>query len=100
MYDAAQVQRLSVEDEDDYGGYPEGCCGSPTGTKGTLSDVLGGAVTPAIVIRRAEPAHRQSSRPYNHYSLLGTIQRLWDLPCLANTCSISDADLMLDLFGN
>jgi hypothetical protein len=100
VYDAAQVQRLSVEDEDDYGGYPEGCCGSPTGTKGTLSDVLGGAVTPAIVIRRAEPAHRQSSRPSNHYSLLGTIQRLWDLPCLANTCSISDADLMLDLFGN
>jgi hypothetical protein len=87
-------------DEDDYGGYPAGCCGSPTGTKGTLSDVLGGAVTPTIVIRGAEPAHRRSSRPYNHYSLLGTIQRLWNLPCLVNTCSISDSDLMLDVFGN
>ena len=88
-------------DEDDYGGYPSGCCGSPTTTNtGSFGNVLGGAVTPAIVIRSSEPAHRESSRPYNHYSLLGTIQHLWNLPCLANTCSISDSDLMLDLFGN
>jgi hypothetical protein len=53
-----------------------------------------------IVIRRSEPSHRQSSRPYNHDSLLGMIERRWNLPCLANTCSLSDADLMLDLFGN
>ncbi len=87
-------------DEDDYGGYPTGCCGSPSGVAGTFGNVLGGALTPAIVIRSHEPAHRQSARPYNHYSLLGTIQHLWNLPCLANTCSISSSDLMLDLFGN
>ena len=87
-------------DEDDYGGYPTGCCGSPTGSKGSQSAVLGGALAPAIVVRRGVPAHRQSSHPYNHYSVLGTIQHLWNLPCLANTCSLSTADLMLDLFGN
>jgi hypothetical protein len=90
-----------VWDEDDYNGYPTGCCGSPTGKAGSLGNVLGGALTPAIVICNSEDSdHQQSSRPYNHYSLLGTIQHLWNLPCLVNTCSISDADLMLDLFGN
>jgi len=85
-------------DEDDYNSYPSGCCFSPTGTQGSFGDILGGAVTPAIVIRGREPAHRRSDHPYNHYSLLATIQHLWNLPCLANTCSITEADLMLDLF--
>jgi hypothetical protein len=85
-------------DEDDYNGYPVGCCFSPTGTAGTFGNVLGGAVTPAIVIQSSEPAHRESAHAYNHYSLLGTILRLWNLPCLGNTCKIADADLMLDLF--
>ena len=87
-------------DEDDYNSYPTGCCGSQTGKAGSFGNVLGGAVTPAIVIRSSEPAHRESNHSYNHYSLLGTIQHLWNLGCLANTCSLSDADLMLDLFGN
>jgi hypothetical protein len=88
-------------DEDDYGGYPYGCCGSPAaGVPGTLSKVLGGAITPAIIVQDAVPAHRESSRPYNHYSLVGTILRLWNLPCLANTCKIADQDLMFDLFNN
>jgi hypothetical protein len=90
---------LIVWDEDDYGGYPTGCCGSPTGKPGTLGATLGGALTPAIVIRSNDPAHRQSNHPYNHYSLLGTIQRVWNLGCLAKTCSFGDSDLMLDLFG-
>lgn len=93
-----------VWDEDDYNGYPLGCCYSPTGTTGNFgnvfTNVLGGAVTPAIVIQAGEPAHRESSRPYNHYSLLGTILRLWNLPCLGNTCKLADSDLMNDLFGD
>jgi len=87
-------------DEDDYNGYPSGCCSSPTGAAGTFGNILGGAVTPAIVIRSGEPAHRQSARPYNHYSLLATILRLWNLPCLGNTCSITEDNLMFDLFGD
>ena len=35
-------------DEDDYNGYPSGCCSSPTGTAGTYGNVLGGAVAPPI----------------------------------------------------
>jgi hypothetical protein len=87
-------------DEDDYNSFPSGCCGSPTGTAGSFGNILGGAVTPAIVIRSSAPAHRESAHPYNHYSLLGTIQHVWNLGCLAHTCSFSAADLMLDLFGN
>ena len=96
-------------DEDDYNGYPTGCCSSPTGTTGTYTNaqgqmvktnVLGGAVTPLIVIRSGQSEHRESAKPYNHYSLLGTILRLWNLPCLANTCNLSDSDLIFDLFGD
>jgi phosphatidylinositol-3-phosphatase len=86
-------------DEDDYNGYPSGCCGSPTGTAGTFGNILGGAVTPLLVIQSGEPAHRQSSKAYNHYTTLATILRLWNLPCLANTCSLTDDNLMFDLFG-
>jgi hypothetical protein len=88
-----------VWDEDDYNEYPFGCCFSPTGTAGTYTNILGGAVTPAIIVRNNEPAHRESARPYNHYSLLATILRLWNLPCLNHTCDITDNNLMFDLFG-
>jgi phosphatidylinositol-3-phosphatase len=87
-------------DEDDYNGYPVGCCFSPTGTTGTYGNVLGGAITPAIVISPNTPAHRVSTRPYNHYTLLGTILKLWNLPCLGNTCKLDHADLMWDMFEN
>ena len=63
--------------------------GRDHGVPGNLSNVSGGAIKPAILIQAVEPAHRESNRPYNHYSLLGTILRLWNLPCLANTCSIA-----------
>jgi hypothetical protein len=36
---------------------------------------------------------------YNHYSLLGTIQRLWGLGCLGETCGLNESGLMLPLFG-
>lgn len=85
-------------DEDDYNGYPNGCCESPTGTAGTYGNILGGSITPALVIR-PDSAHVQSNRPYNHYSLLGTILKLWNLPCLGNTCSIDKSDLMWDMFA-
>ena len=86
-------------DEDDYNSYPSGCCSSPTGTAGSFGNVLGGALTPAIVINSMSDEHRESAHANNHYSLLGTIQHVWNLPCLANTCRINQSDLMLDLFG-
>jgi hypothetical protein len=81
-------------DEDDYAGYA-GCCGSPTTTGGAI---LGGAKAPALVITSKHARHHVSNEPYNHYSLLGTIQRVWGLDCLANTCNFPESELMLHLF--
>jgi hypothetical protein len=83
-----------VWDEDDYAGFA-GCCDSPTGAGGV---VLGGANAPAIVITSRQHHPRVVAAPFNHYSLLGTIQHLWHLGCLGNTCGLSGRQLMTDLF--
>jgi hypothetical protein len=82
-------------DEDDYAGYA-GCCESPRGVNGV---VLGGANAPALVITSHARA-MTSKRPFNHYSLLATIEQLWGLGCLGEACKISGAGLMTDLFAN
>jgi hypothetical protein len=82
-----------VWDEDDYSG-TAGCCASPKGQTG----FLGGAHVPAIVISSLVSGPVTSADPYNHYSLLGTIQGLFGLPCLANTCGMKGAQLMTKLF--
>jgi len=64
-----------------------GCCGSPVGD--------GGGRVPAIFITNT-PAHTVSLRPYNHYSLLRTIEDNWGLGCLANTC-LPSVQAMTDL---
>lgn len=53
----------------------ESCCGFSRG---------GGRV-PAIVIAPGM-RHHTSKVPYNHYSLLRTLQSIWKLPCLRQTC--------------
>ncbi len=83
-----------VWDEDDYAGYA-GCCGSPTGASGVT---LGGANAPALVITSAGPKRITSDTAYNHYSLLATLQHLWGLGCLANTCGFGSDALMTQLF--
>jgi phosphatidylinositol-3-phosphatase len=82
-----------VFDEDDYVG-TAGCCNSPKGAMGTL----GGALVPAIVISSLKSGPSTSSTPYNHYSLLATLQHIWGLDCLANTCGMSGSQLMTSLF--
>jgi hypothetical protein len=81
-------------DEDDYAGY-DGCCDSPTTPGGA---VLGGARAPALVITSKTPAHKVSTTPANHYSMLATLLRLWNLDCLGETCHMGPSDLMTDLF--
>ena len=83
-----------VWDEDDYAGY-DGCCGSPTTTGGAA---LGGARAPAIVVTSKAARHRVTFAPRNHYSMLSTIERLWNLDCLGETCSMGADDRMTDLF--
>lgn len=65
-----------------------GCCASPGGE--------GGGRVPAIVVTNT-PTHTVSLRPYNHYSLLRTVEDNFGLGCLANTCD-SAVTAMSDLF--
>ncbi len=60
-----------------------GCCGVVPG---------GGHIVTIVIDRNG--GHRVSSKPYNHYSLLRTLEDAWGLPPLANAAK---ADPMLDL---
>ena len=89
-----------VADEGDYtgntvnGGWdsPAGCCDSPILPAGDPDisaawpgGLYGGALVPAIVIDPSGPRHFTSNVPYNHYSMLRTIEDDWGLPELAFT---------------
>ena len=89
-----------VADEGDFtgnavnGGWdsPAGCCDSPVLPAGDPDissqwpgGVYGGALVPAIVIDPSGPHHFVSNVPYNHYSMLRTIEDAWNLPELAFT---------------
>jgi len=82
-------------DENDYGSY-EGCCYSPTGVHGVT---LGGGDAPFMVITSKNAHHFvDSTTPYNHYTLLATIEKLWHLGCIENTCDFGDRVLMTKFF--
>jgi hypothetical protein len=84
-----------VWDEDDYTDHA-GCCHSPTGVGGA---VLGGASAPFLVVTSRYQRHFvDSTTPYNHYSLLATIEQLWNLGCLAQACGFSAQELMTKFF--
>jgi hypothetical protein len=82
-------------DEDDYSGF-SGCCGSPRNS--ATGAVLGGAHVPTLVISNGQQPLHVNPLPGNHYTLLGAIQTLWDLPCLGNTCNLYNRSAMLPLF--
>ena len=82
-------------DEDDYSGH-DGCCGTPTGQ---MMSVLGGSRAPALIITSQNAKPQKVADPYNHYSLLGTIQHAWNLDCLGNTCGMQGDKLMTKLFN-
>ena len=81
-------------DENDGGS--GGCCKSPTGANGAI---LGGADVPLIVVTSQGPHHIVlSAMTYNHYSLLATIEHIWNLGCIANTCGMGGSSLLTPLF--
>jgi phosphatidylinositol-3-phosphatase len=55
-----------------------GCCGSPKGD--------GGGKVVTIVIARTGVRHFVSHTAYNHYSLLKTLEDVWGLGCMRETC--------------
>jgi phosphatidylinositol-3-phosphatase len=86
-----------VADEGDYTGNadnagwdsPLGCCDSPVLPAGSVSStwpggVYGGGLVPAVVVvnHGGKTGGYASSTPYNHYSLLATIEDVWGLPLL------------------
>ncbi len=84
-----------VWDENDYTS-ANGCCHSPIGVDG---HVLGGSNAPALVLTSRDPERFvDSTTPYNHYSLLATIEQLWGFGCLESACGFSKSQLMTKFF--
>lgn len=82
-------------DENDYSGYSGGP-GSPVGKNGV---VLGGGDAPLLVINSKEGPHHSSADVIDHYSVLATIEQMWHLGCLANTCSPKTSGSLRDMFA-
>lgn len=78
---------LLVWDEDDYAG-AAGIKGSPVGRNGVS---LGGSRAPLIVVTSKDRAPRKLDVPFNHYSLLATLEAAYGVPCLRQACEMKDA---------
>jgi hypothetical protein len=103
-----------VADEGDYtgntttGGWdsPAGCCDSPVLPAGDPDisatwpgGLYGGGLVPAIVVNGGHPRHVVDDTPYNHYSLLRTLEDAWRLPELGFTSDhrqVSTMNTLLD----
>jgi hypothetical protein len=76
--------------------------GSPTDfgfgdTRGCCDANPGGGHVLTLVITGANNQPKASFTPYNHYSMLRTIEDSWNLGCLANTCDTANVPAMVDL---
>jgi hypothetical protein len=93
-----------VTDENDYtgneatGGWEsaDGCCDSPYVAKGDPrvspdwpGGTYGGGLIPAIIVTGSGPRHLVDSTPYNHYSLLATVEENWGLPKLGHSGDVA-----------
>lgn len=54
------------------------------------SNAGGGGTVPLIVVSHKTPAGYVSNTPYNHYSLLRTIENVWGFYCLRDACRAPD----------
>ncbi len=68
-----------------------GCCDSVAGQ--------GGGHVVTLVISHSNHAPATSAVPYNHYSVLRTIQDGWQMGCLGFTCDTANVPAMSDLTG-
>ncbi|HEX6797133.1 MAG TPA: alkaline phosphatase family protein [Ktedonobacterales bacterium] len=77
-------------DESDFPfGDVSGCCDA----------VPGGGHVVMLTISHSDHTARTSSVPYNHYSMLATVEAGWGLGCLAFTCDTANVPPMADLVG-
>jgi hypothetical protein len=68
-------------------------------TSGCCDANPGGGHVLTLVISNRLPFARSSDDAFNHYSMLATIEDIWDLGCLANTCDRRNVRPMRDLVG-
>ena len=66
---------------------------------GCCDAVPGGGHVVTLVISHSDHAARTSSVAYNHYSMLATIEKGWQIGCLAFTCDSANVTPMSDLVG-
>lgn len=59
----------------------------------------GGGQVATVVVTNHGPRGVQDATPYNHYSLLQTIQKSFGLGCLENTCDTAHVHPMTPLFA-
>ncbi|HKV87839.1 MAG TPA: alkaline phosphatase family protein [Candidatus Dormibacteraeota bacterium] len=76
-----------------FGGFGDdsGCCDSVAGQ--------GGGHVASLVISHSNHAAVSSNVPYNHISMLATIEGGWKLGCLQFTCDTANVQPMADLVG-
>ena len=68
-------------------------------TSGCCDAVPGGGHVVMLTISHSDHSARTSSVPYNHYSMLATVEDGWGLGCLAFTCDTASVPPMADLVG-
>ena len=85
----------------------DGCCDSPfvaAGDPRISADwpggVYGGGLVPAILITTHSRQPFTSTTPYNHYSFLATVEKLWQLGYLENAGDRANVPTMDDLFAH
>jgi hypothetical protein len=105
-----------LTDENDYTGNPatdgwetaDGCCDSPVVSAGNpdvpgwAGGTYGGGLIPAIVVtnRGGKTGGYVSSTPYNHYSLLATIEQNWGLDYLGYASDRAQVTPMDEFFNH
>jgi hypothetical protein len=75
---------ITFDEGDDHAG----CCGTTPGA----------GQIPTIVVTSHGPRGLKDPTPYNHYSLLQTLQRAFGLGCLGHTCDTANVTPMAALF--
>ena len=68
-------------------------------TSGCCDANPGGGHVLGLVVSNFLRFARSSNRPFNHYSMLSTIQQSWHLGCLGNTCDRAHVKPMQALSG-
>jgi hypothetical protein len=104
-----------VTDENDYTGNPatdgwesaDGCCDSPVVSAGNPDvpgwggGVYGGGLIPAVVVtNRGKTGGYVDDTPYNHYSMLATIEQVWGLGYLGNASDRAQVPTMAGFLSN